>query len=201
VSVGETLSPSAARCEPRNRAALVAAYREGLGLAAVAVLRGAAGIRIVAAEDGGDDLLAAGDAVEARWWCRRAADAERVATAATARLRRRQSSDGPPSPSADVLSYSPSHISVAIENAARRLHVILYSDEEIFVEAARMILRVDEEIENLQRAGQLKSLNKSYRTYRTEASARGEKVPPYAEWLNKYKANLMRQLAAALRYG
>ena len=29
--------------------------------------------------------------------------------------------------------------------------------------------------------------------------ARGEKVLPYAEWLNKYKEKLLRQLAAAVR--
>jgi hypothetical protein len=33
-----------------------------------------------------------------------------------------------------------------------------------------------------------------------EASARGEKAAPYADWFNKYKAKLVRQLASALRY-
>lgn len=59
---------------------------------------------------------------------------------------------------------------------------------------------MDEEIETLQRAGQLKSVNRSYRAHRIEASARGEKAAPYADWFNKYEANLVRQLAAALRY-
>jgi hypothetical protein len=34
---------------------------------------------------------------------------------------------------------------------------------------------------------------------RIESSARGDKVLPYAEWINKYKEKLVRQLAAALR--
>jgi hypothetical protein len=33
-----------------------------------------------------------------------------------------------------------------------------------------------------------------------EAAARGEKAVPYADWSSKYRANLVRQLAAALRY-
>lgn len=207
MSAGEPLSPSAARCEPRSQAALVAAYREGLGLAAVAVIRGAAGIRIVAVEQGGDDLLAAGDVVEARWWCRRAADAGRVVTAAMARVRRRESRDGASSPSTTGLSHSQGNIPVAlllgckaVAAAAKRLNVALHSDEEVSFEATRIIARVNDEIETLQRAGELRSINRSYRTYRTEASARGEKILRYAEWIGKYKEKLVRQLAAALRY-
>jgi len=63
-----------------------------------------------------------------------------------------------------------------------------------------VIARVDEEMERLQRAGELKSVNRSYRTYRTETTARGETALPYARWLNEYNANLVRQLAAALRF-
>jgi hypothetical protein len=75
--------------ESKNHAALVAAYREGLGLAVVALMRGPAGVRIAAAKQGIDGLPEAADVVAARWWCRRAADAKQVAAAATARLRRR----------------------------------------------------------------------------------------------------------------
>ena len=63
-----------------------------------------------------------------------------------------------------------------------------------------VVARVDEEIERLQRSGDLKSVNKSYRAYRLETSARGEKTLRYAEWMDKYRENLVRQLAAALRY-
>jgi hypothetical protein len=77
---------------------------------------------------------------------------------------------------------------------------MLYSDDEVCAEADGIIARVEEEIENLKRAGQMKSVNQSYRAHRLEASARGEKAAPYADWFNNYKANLVRELAAALRY-
>ena len=64
---------------------LAAAYREGLGLAPIAVICGAAGTRITAPAPGGEDPSAA-ETLRARWWCRRAVDAARVAAAAMARM-------------------------------------------------------------------------------------------------------------------
>ena len=78
---------------PRDRSALIAAYREGLGLAAVVVTCGAAGVRVSAVGQGNGGAPDAA-AAEARWWCRRAADAERVAAAAMRRLRRCDSRAG-----------------------------------------------------------------------------------------------------------
>ncbi len=140
--------------EAKTRAALVAAYREGLGLAAVAAIRGPAGARIAAAKPGIDGPLASADTVEARWWCRRAADAEQVAAAATARLRRRETSDRD-----DAAGLACD----AIAAAAERLGIALYADDEVAAEAAAIIARIDGEIDRLQQAGELKSINRSYR--------------------------------------
>jgi hypothetical protein len=200
VSAPKPASGSAARRDAKSRAALVAAYREGLGLAGIAVLRGDAGAQIAVIGEGSDDAAAAaGDAVAAKWWCRRADDAKRVATAATARLRRRGSQDDAAKPSAANGAPSPGDICGAVEQTAKRLHVALYSDGDIAADADRIIARMNEEVEALQRAGQLKSVNQSYRSYRMAASARGEKAAPYTDWFDKYKANLVRELAAVLR--
>jgi hypothetical protein len=138
------LSASAARREAISRAALLAAYREGLGLAGLVVIPGPGGTQVVTASDGRDHAPASlGDPVAAQWWCRRAADAERVAAAAPARLRRLESQDGTASRSAVGSSQPPSDISAAIELAAKRLRVTLYSDEDISADAERAIVRVE----------------------------------------------------------
>jgi hypothetical protein len=192
---------AAARREAKSRAPLIAAYREGLGLAGIALIRGAAGTRIAVIGRGGDDCDAnPADTVAMRWWCRRADDAKRVAVVATTRLRRLESQDDTAKPSMADVPRWPGVASAAVEHAAKRLRVSLYSDDDVSADADRIIARVNEEIETLQRTGQLKSVNQSYRAHRLQAAARGEKAAPYADWLSEYKAKLVRELAAALRY-
>jgi hypothetical protein len=179
---------------------LIEAYREGLGLVGLAVIDCAGETGVVATGDGGNGASPGARQVAVSWWCRRAADASRVAAVATARLRRLESQDAASGQPAGRGALSPTDISAAIEQAAKRLHVALCADEQIAADAERVIARVEQEIETLQRAGQLKSVNQSYRAYRMDAAARGEKAAPYADWINKYKAKLVRELAAALRF-
>jgi hypothetical protein len=200
VSARANAPTAAARREAKNRLALMTAYREGLGLAAIAIVEDGAGLRIAVIGASREQAASEPPAVAVlRWWCRRAADAERVAAGA-ARAPRRQSKDGVAPPSPGAPTCAPHDLAAAIEGAARRLRIALHSDDDVAMDAERIIARVEAEIENLKRAGELKSVNQSYRAYRLQASARGEKAAPYADWLNHYKANLVRELAAALRY-
>jgi hypothetical protein len=193
-------SPSLRR-QAKSRAALLAAYREGLGLAAIIATHESIAVRIAPMDEvqAGASRGQAG-AAAARFWCRRAADAERVAKAAMARLRRRSSQDEAALPQPGAYAATANDWHGAIEGAAKRLRIALYSDADIHAEADAVIARVEAEIENLKRVGQLKSVNQSYRAYRLAASGRGERAAPYADWFNKYKADLVRELAAALRY-
>jgi len=177
--------------DARGQAALLAAYREGTGLAAVAVIRTHAGIRIAACAANDDGFSCAGEQIETRWWCRRRSDAEAVAAAATARLQRRHAGGGQPALAA---------ANESIASAARQRNVALFAEEEVSAQAMAIIARVEEELERLRQSGDLKSVNRSYRAYRLEAAARGERVLRYADWMSKYKQKLVRELAAALRY-
>ena len=57
----------------------------------------------------------------------------------------------------------------------------------------------EHEIETQKQTGALKSVNAAYRAYRLEASARGEPAQRYVEWMDRYKANLLREIATRLR--
>jgi hypothetical protein len=187
---------------PRAHASVVTAYREGLGLAGIAIVCDAAGARV--AEIGASDFNPDVDTnIQIRWWCRRPADAERVASTAALRMRRLELRGGGASSPLGVAAEDSRAFSSArdaVLAAARRLSVLLQSDDEIAAEAAVVAERVDVEVERSQQSGELKSVNQAYRNYRVEATARGEHIVPYAEWMRKYRENLVRQAASALRH-
>ena len=171
-------------------ARLVAAFREGFGLAAIAVIDGPDGIRVVAAAPGAEITCAPAEAVHCRWWCPRPFEAASIATAvAAARLHSRGTRDGA------ALSACQ-----AVIRAAKQRHVDLHSDAEILEHAMAAIARIDEELERLRKSGDLRPVNKSYQSYRHEAAAKGERVVPYAQWMFGYREELVRKLAATLRY-
>jgi hypothetical protein len=194
----------AARSASGECCSLVAAYREGLGLAAVAIVHGPHGLKVSACGQSDKNPTAAAECVEARWWCRDNAAAERVAAAAAARLRRRQSPDGAAPPfatpvAAEEAKDSALLASASVLAAAKQLRIALQTDQEILAEAMNVAARVDAEIRELQESGGLKSLNKAYRNYRLEACARGEHAMRYDGWMRKYRENLVRQIASTLR--
>jgi hypothetical protein len=171
-----------------ERGGFVAAYREGLRLAAVAVLCDGEGTRIIALAPGEGNASSAAASVRTCWWCRRADDAARVAASA-ARTLLRESSDAASSARAEAVVLA----------AAKKLDVALHSEQDIADEAMNVAARVDAELAQQQQQGALKSINKAYRSYRLDSSARGERVLRYDEWMRKYRENLVRQIAAALR--
>ena len=170
-------------------ARLIAAFREGFGLAAIAVIDGPDGVRIAAAAPGAEIACAPAETVHCRWWCPRAFEAASIATAVTARLHGRETCDGA------ALSAGQ-----AVVRAAKQRHVDLHSDETVVEQAMAAIARIDDELERLRQSGDLRPVNKSYRSYRRDVAAKGERVVPYAQWMLGYKEELVRKLAATLRY-
>jgi hypothetical protein len=171
------------------RLRLVAAFREGFGLAAIAVIDGPGGVRVVAAEPGAEIVCAAAETVHCRWWCPRAYEAASIATAVAARLHSRETCDG-----AAVSARQ------AVVRAAKQRNVDLHSDEEILEQATAVIARIDDELECLRQSGELRPVNKSYQSYRRDTAVKGERIVPYAQWMLGYKEELVRKLAATLRY-
>jgi hypothetical protein len=168
---------------------LIAAFCEGFGLAAIAVIDGPDGVRITAAAPGAEIACAPAETVHCRWWCPRSFEAEPIAKAAGTRLRNREVID-------DVALIA----CQAVVRAAKQRHVDLRSDEEMLEQAMAAIARIDVELERLRQSGDLRPVNKSYQQYRRGAAANGERVVPYAQWMLGYKQELVRKLAATLRY-
>jgi hypothetical protein len=170
---------------------MIVAYCEGLGLAVVAWVPDPAGSRLAAFSP--EVAIRTPQTEPARWWCRRVDDAERIATAATRALARHGSND--PACRAPTASQC----AAAVVAAAKRHNVALYAEADILIGAEAIIARVNAEFERFRGTGKLKAINQSYRRLRLAALERGEKMPPYVQWLNKYRVNLVRDLAAALR--
>jgi hypothetical protein len=177
---------------------LIAAYREGLGLAAVAIVCGPAGVRIIAAPgDGG--LATAAEDLRARWWCRRAADAARLAAAARRSLRRESSAAAMAAAGGGSGDSALSCARAAVLGAAEELGIALQSDQETDAQAMNVAARIEAEMHKQQECGGMKSVNKAYRAYRLAASERDERALRYHECLSKYRESLVRQAAFALR--
>lgn len=87
----------------------------------------------------------------------------------------------------------------AVADAARRYGVALFSGDDIAAHAAEIASRIDAELQKLKESGGLRSVNQAYKAYRLETSGRGERVLRYDEWMRRYRADLVRQAAAALR--
>lgn len=187
----------AARRQSAERARLIAAYREGLGLSCITIICDAGGARISVIASGDREPDAKGD-TQACLWCRRAEeDARRVAAAAKAQLRRHQLSEHARS-SAELAAKDSGLLSQACDAvlaAAWRLNVVLQSDDEISKEALIVIAHVDAEIEKLRQSGGLKPVNKAYQEHRLA----GEGTMRWDDWKLKYRADLVRKAARALR--
>src|SRR6202035_490509 len=142
-------------------ARLVAAFREGFGLAAIAVIDGPDGVRVTAAAPGAEIACAPAETVQCRWWCPRVFEAASIATAAAARLHSRETCDGA------ALSACRELV-----RAAKQCNVDLHSDEEIVDQATAVIARIEDELDHLRQSGDLRPVNKSYQTYRRDAAAK-----------------------------
>lgn len=161
---------------------MTAAYRDGLGLAAVIAVQGADGTRIAALAPGSDDAPVI-EQLLVRLWCRREAEAAYVAATAAKTLRRKPDGDA----------------GEAIRAAVKKLGIIVQTDDELAGVAMTVAARIMLEMRKQQQSGELKSVNQAYRSYRLEASARGERALRYDAWMQHYRENLVRQIAATLR--
>jgi hypothetical protein len=191
----KTRAAYAARRQAAERPVLIAAYREGRALSCITIVRDASGLRI--------STIASGTEVgtQTRLWCRRAEDAKRVASAATGWLRRHKSNEKAQS-SASPIAAEPDllwQVRDAALAAACRHDIVLQTDDDVAEEALRVVALIDANIDTLRLSGGFRPVTGGYSIHRSEAEERGERPMRYVDWMLKYRANLVRETAYALR--
>lgn len=82
-----------------------------------------------------------------------------------------------------------------IEQTALALGVLLHDDASVRAIAASAVAKLEHELQVLQGAGGMKSVNKAYREYRLAKTAAQEKYIGYSRWLFEYKANVIEAVA------
>jgi hypothetical protein len=87
----------------------------------------------------------------------------------------------------------------SVLRAASELGVILESNETVQANAVQAIATIDRQLADLKQAGDLSTINKSYREYRLAQGAAGKKAMPYAYYIWNYKLTLIKVVAQATR--
>jgi hypothetical protein len=173
----------------RGRERLISHYFGALRLGAVRVERAAGGSLRVAAgrADPGARVVAA-------YWCRSADVAELLAAECLDILRSRQAGEH-----TTLCLLDDAEAIRIVADAARAMGVVTQTSESIRADAERAITLVEEAMTEFRRDGSLKSLNRAYREYRTNAEAAGKSAMRYAGWIWNFKIALVRAVADVSR--
>jgi hypothetical protein len=86
-------------------------------------------------------------------------------------------------------------LATAIEERAKRLHVVLTPHSLAVERALKLAMKVDATLAELQRRGDMRAFNQIYRKRRLEAQARNEKFMLYSTATAKLRATVIRCLA------
>jgi hypothetical protein len=81
------------------------------------------------------------------------------------------------------------------ETIASALGVILVKPDSVRVHAQSVVANITAHFEAMRAAGELKSVNKSYREYRLRETSAGNKPIGYPTFLSNYLANIVKQTA------
>jgi hypothetical protein len=128
------------------------------------------------------------------FWCTAAKYAERVHAACRAAL-----TDAGAHMRGDWFDLTSEEAAAAIEAAARSCNVSLEADESIRAAAERIVSTVEAQVEELQRTGGMKEINRAYREYRLKTEAAGGKAIRYGAWIDDYKKKLASTVGEHIR--
>jgi hypothetical protein len=85
----------------------------------------------------------------------------------------------------------------AIEIVAAELGATLATDEMIRERAALVVRDVEEQVERMKAAGDLRPVTRAYRAHRLARAAEGKRAEPWHSYFASWKAGMVRAAAAA----
>lgn len=125
-----------------------------------------------------------------RWWCKDIVRASIVADAVSKALSRE-----PARYRTEPASALRIILDQAVSRCSEAVHVVTKSDDSIRAEAAAKVELARRQFEELQRGGEMKSFNRSYREYRLAQTAAGLRFVGYKRWCDDYLGRIVADLA------
>lgn len=86
-----------------------------------------------------------------------------------------------------------------LRECAVALGVLLHTSDSLQDDAIKVIAAVDAQLQAMQDAGELQSVNRSYREYRLKKTELREPYLGYVTWFAQYRATLVRAAAEIMR--
>ena len=92
-------------------------------------------------------------------------------------------------------AMAPAELVDLITNAADGLGAPYQTEAEIAIAAEKAVALVLRKVDSLNSSGALKELNTRYKIYRQQQIAKAEKAEPYASFLHRFTASMVREVA------
>lgn len=86
-----------------------------------------------------------------------------------------------------------------VRDVAKDFGVFLHTSDSLQEDAIKVIAAVDAQLKAMHDAGELQSVNRSYREYRMKKTELHEPFVGYVTWMRDYRASLVRTAAQIMR--
>lgn len=93
----------------------------------------------------------------------------------------------------------PAALATLIERAAANLGAPFQTADELQAEAEQQVAEITARVKGMNQSGGLKQVNAQYKRYRQAQIAKAEKAVPYAKFIERFTATIVRDVAATGR--
>jgi hypothetical protein len=97
--------------------------------------------------------------------------------------------------------HQPAAVAALIERAAASLGAPYHTLAELREAAEGAVAEIQARVDSMRQNGGLKQVNAEYKRYRAQQIAKAEKATPYAKFLERFTASIVRDMAMSGRPG